>query len=282
MANEAMIELWNGTAGESWSSRADRYDTMLKGLGERALHAAALTPGDRVLDVGCGSGQLALQAAETVGPDGTVLGVDIAARLVALATKRASERGLSQAKFVEADAAVQPLGDSAFDAVISRFGVMFFDDPVAAFANLFAATRPGGRLAFVAWQGAPHNEWVTLPLSAVMPHTGAPPLPPPGAPGPFAFGDSDHVRDILRKAGWVDVDVEDVQTSVSVGGAQTAQEAADFTSGDIFGRLLLDKAEPDVRAAALADLVAGYDKRCGPDGVMVDAAAWLVTARRQD
>jgi SAM-dependent methyltransferase len=280
MGNEAMAELWNGAASESWSTRADQYDAMLGALGDRALHAADLKPGDRVLDVGCGAGQLSLQAAEAVGATGSVLGVDIAARLVALAAKRADARGLAQATFLEADAADQAFGDAVFDVVISRFGVMFFDDPVAAFANLFSATAPGGRLAFVAWQAAPLNEWVTLPMGAVVPHTGAPPLPPPGAPGPFAFGDREHVIGVLREAGWADVAAEDVRTTVSPGGAESAEAAAEFTTGDTFGRLMLDQAGPEARDAAMADLVAAYANRRGPDGIKLDAAVWLVTARR--
>lgn len=278
--NSDMIQLWNGEASASWSQSPERYDAMLDGLGQRVLAAAALTEGERVLDVGCGAGQLTLQAAEQVGPTGTVLGVDVSHDLVAVTTARASEAGLAQVAAVEADAQVHAFPTAGFDAVLSRFGVMFFADPVGAFGNLLAATAPGGRLAFVAWQAAPSNEWITVPLMAVLPHVGPPTLPPPGAPGPFAFGDPDRLRSLLTEAGWSQVGIEDVQTTLCVGGARTGQEAAAFTSGDAFGRMVLAAAEPAAREAALTALREAYDGHVVDGEVRLKAAAWLVTARR--
>jgi len=225
-SNSDMVRLWNSEASASWSSHPERYDAMLAELGDRLLAAAGLVAGERVLDVGCGAGQLSLQAADRVGATGRVLGVDVAVDLLTVAARRAA--GVDQAGFLQADAQEHAFEGSAFDIVLSRFGVMFFADPVAAFANLLAATASGGRLAFLAWQAAPLNEWVTVPLGAVVPHVGFPALPPPGAPGPFAFGDADVVRSLLADAGWADVAVEDVQATVPVGGARTAQEAVDF------------------------------------------------------
>ncbi|MGZ6791387.1 MAG: class I SAM-dependent methyltransferase [Mycobacteriales bacterium] len=277
-SNADMIRLWNSDASSAWSTRPERYDQMLEPLGRRVLAAAALQPGERVLDVGCGAGQLSLQAAEAVGPTGSVLGVDVAAGLLAVARSRGS--GVPQAQFLQADAQEHDLGKGAFDAVVSRFGVMFFADPVAAFGNLAHATRPGGRLAFVAWQPAVVNEWATVPITAAVPHTGLPSLPPPGAPGPFAFGDPEVVRGVLTDAGWADLQVEDVQTTLWVGGARTAEEAVDHMTADTFGRMLLDGAEPSARAAALDALHAAYAERVGPDGVHLGGAVWVVTARR--
>jgi SAM-dependent methyltransferase len=277
-SNEDMVRLWNSEASASWSTRPERYDAMLGALGERLLTAARLQAGERVLDVGCGAGQTSLQAGGQVGPTGTVLGVDIALDLLGVATRRAE--GVAQVAFAQADAQVHGFDPAGFDVLLSRFGVMFFADPVAAFANLLAATAPGGRLAFLAWQAAPFNEWVTVPIGAVVPHVGFPALPPAGAPGPFAFGDADVVRGLLTDAGWADVAVEDVQTTVPVGGAQTAQEAVDFIVDDTFGRMLLADAEPAARTAALAALHEAYAERLGADGVVLKAAAWLVTARR--
>jgi SAM-dependent methyltransferase len=278
--NDEMVKLWNSEAAQTWSTRPERYDAMLSDLGERVLRAAALAPGERVVDVGCGGGQLTLQAAEAVGPTGSVLGVDIATQLVGLTGRRATEAGLSNVDVLEADAQSHDFPASSYDVVMSRFGVMFFADPVAAFANLRQATAAGGRLAFVCWQPAPLNEWATVPLFAVGPHVGFPEPPPPGAPGPFAFGDADRLRQILQDAGWSDVTFEDVQTTVPAGGARSADEAVAFITEDTFGKLLLANATPEKREAAVAALREAYAERTGPDGVRLKAAAWIVTARR--
>jgi SAM-dependent methyltransferase len=275
-----MVELWNSDASAAWSNHPERYDAMLRELGLRALDAAHLEPGERVLDIGCGTGQLTLQAAERVGTRGNVHGVDVAEGLLAVARRRATEAGLGQVDLLQADAQDHGFPASSYDVVLSRFGVMFFEDPVSAFANLQAATMPGGRLAFVAWQPAPLNEWATVPLFAALPHVGPPPLPEPGAPGPFAFGDADRLRTVLTEAGWGDVMVEDVQTTLSVGGARTAEEAVDFIIADTFGQLLLRSATPEQRAAAVVALREAYAAHLVDGEVRVKAAAWLVTAGR--
>lgn len=277
--NEEMVKLWNSEAAATWSTRPERYDAMLRELGERALEAAALSPGERVLDVGCGAGQLTLQAAAAVGPTGRVLGVDVSADLLAVARNRAADAGLAQVEGLQADAQDHDFAPSSYDVVISRFGVMFFSDPVAAFTNLRGATVPGGRLAFVCWQPAPLNEWVTVPLMAVAGHVDVPVPPPPGAPGPFAFGDGERVREILTSAGWTDVALEAVQTTVRPGGARTPAEAVSFIAEDSFGKNVLASAAPPAREAALAALEAAYAARSGPDGVWLDVAVWIVTAR---
>jgi SAM-dependent methyltransferase len=279
-SNSEMVELWNSEASEAWSTRPERYDAMLGELGLLALDAAHLEPGERVLDIGCGAGQLTLQAAERVGPDGSVLGVDVAAGLLAVARRRATEAGLGQVDLLQADAQDHAFPAVSHDVVLSRFGVMFFADPVSAFANLQATTRPGGRLAFVAWQPAPLNEWATVPLFAAMPHVGPPELPEPGAPGPFAFGDGARLRTLLTEAGWADVLLEDVQTTLSVGGARTADEAVDFIAADTFGQRILHSAAPGQREAALEALREAYEAHLVDGEVRVKAAAWIVTARR--
>lgn len=276
--NSDMIGLWNSPASASWATHPERYDTMLQGLGERLLQMAGLTGGERVLDVGCGTGQLSVLAAEQVGRTGQVLGVDVAVDLLTVAASRGAH--LPQLAFAKGDAQVHPFAPGSFDVVLSRFGVMFFADAVAAFANLLAATTPGGRLAFVAWQSAPLNEWVTIPLGAVVPHVGFPELPAPGAPGPFAFADLPALQVLLADAGWAGVQVEDVKTTVSVGGARTANEAVDFITEDTFGQMLLGKADPASRSAALSALHDAYAERITEGDLRLKAAAWLVTAHR--
>ena len=272
MANQEMHELWNGELSGAWVQTPDRYDRMLEDLGRLALDAARLQPGESVLDVGCGSGALSRAAAAVVGPAGSVTGVDISQPLLELARSRGG------AQVVHADAQVHDFAPDAYDAVISRFGVMFFDDQVAAFANLRTATRPGGRLAFVAWQPGPMNAWVMTAIAALLAHVPLPEVPSPGEPGPFAFGDPDHVRGVLDGAGWRDVAVEGVETTLLVGGPGDVDSAMEFYEQDGFGRLLLSKADPEQRAAALAALRETVAERIGPDGLRLGAAVWLVTA----
>lgn len=278
MANREMVELWNGPASEAWVLRPERYDGMLDHLGRLALDAAALQPGERVLDVGCGSGQLSQQAAERVAPDGKVVGVDVSAPLIALARERAA--GNDRIRFVECDAQEADVPHDAYDVVVSRFGVMFFDDPVTAFANLRAATAPQGRMAFVCWQAPPHNEWVLTALGALVPHVGVPQLPEPGAPGPFAFADADHLRAVLTHAGWADVGIEGVQTTLIVGGPGTLDDAMEFYEQDAFGRRMLSDATPEQRAAGLAALREAVAPRMSDEGLRLGAAVWVVTAAR--
>lgn len=275
MPNDMMSELWNGAIGEPWVTTAGRYDGMLTELGQLALNAAALQPGEKVLDIGCGSGQLSRQAATQVGPDGKVTGVDIAERLVDLAQQRA---GGPHESYQVGDAQVLALPEAAFDVVISRFGVMFFEDPVAAFTNLRRATAPGGRLSVVVWQSPLLNPWVMTTLTAFAPHLGAPTLPPPGAPGPFAFGDEARVRSVLDDAGWQDVTVTPVETSVLVGGPGTLDDAIAFSTGDGFAKGMLAGGTPEGQAAAVQALREAAAPSMTDEGLRLGAAVFVLQA----
>jgi SAM-dependent methyltransferase len=278
MPNDEMRELWNSPTTQAWVDSPERYDGMLADLGRLVLDAAALQPGERVLDVGCGSGELALQAAQQVGAAGAVVGADISAALIANARGRADRAGADHVQFVEADVQVHDLPAGSYDAVVSRFGVMFFDDPVAAFANLHRATAPGGRLSFVAWQAAPLNEWVLTAILAMLPHVGMPELPPPGAPGPFAFADEDHLRGVVTGSGWSDVQLRAVETTVLVGGGGSVEETLAYYEQDAFGRLMLEKADDVQRAAAREALREVIAQKSTDEGLRLGAAVWLVTA----
>lgn len=280
--NEAQVELWNGEATSAWTSHADRYDRQLEPFGREVLAAAGLDAGERVLDVGCGSGWTTREAGRAVGAGGTATGVDISAPLLHLARSRAADDGLANVDFVEADAQVHPFEPTTYDAVISRFGVMFFADPGAAFANLLAATAPGGRLVFACWQPVTENEWTLVPVSAVVPHVGAPQLPPPGSPGPFAFGDRDVVRSVLTDAGWADVAVEPYNTTVLVAGGGSVDDAVSFYVDDAFGRAVLGEATGEQREAAVASLRSALAEHLTPQGVRLSASVWIASAVRED
>src|SRR5579864_8275758 len=166
MANTGMAEYWNGRPASVWVTEAERFDSMLAPFGRRLLTAAALEPGERVLDVGCGNGAISLEAARAVAPGGRVSGLDLSASMLGVARLRAAEQGID-VDFVQGDAQVASF-DEPFDVVLSRFGVMFFDDPQVAFANLAKAARSGGRLCFVCWQEMFANEWIAVPAMAMV------------------------------------------------------------------------------------------------------------------
>jgi SAM-dependent methyltransferase len=268
-----------GQAREFWVREADRWDGTSGRFGDAMLEAAELEPGQRVLDVGCGAGSTTIEAARRVAPMGYAVGIDNSGPALELARERADASGLDGVDFIEADAQVHPFGAEASDAVISRFGTMFFDDPVAAFANLRRALRRGGRLAIVAWTGPFESEWTTVAVKVAIAHFGHPPdLGAPGGPGPFAFADGDHFRSVVTKSGFRDVtlvaiarpmlmgsDVEDVVGMV----AATPQSQGLFAG----------QPEAKVRAAiaGLRDAFAPYAR---PEGVVMNGTAWLLTARR--
>jgi SAM-dependent methyltransferase len=208
-----------------------RTDAQLGPLGRIVIDRLSPQPGDRVLDVGCGAGQTLLDLAERVGPGGRVVGVDVSDPLVERARERIAQAGVSHAEVVLDNAATARF-DRPFDLVFSRFGVMFFQDSVAAFRNLLAALRPGGRLGFVSWQAMDKNAWATVPLAAVRgvaPELPLPELFQPGGPGPFNLSDPVAVRSILEGAGFSQVEVEPREVELVVGGEGTLDDAVDFT-----------------------------------------------------
>ena len=272
-ANAEQVDYWNGPEGQHWADHEARFDAMLAPFLEPVLGAAAVGAGDRVLDVGCGNGALSRAAAAR---GATVTGVDISGPLLARARERAAAEGLA-AEFVEADAQVHAFPEP-FDAVVSRFGVMFFADPAAAFANLAAALRPGGRLAFVCWQGQAVNEWVAVPALAMLPIVGPPEMPPPDAPGPFAFADPDRVADILERAGFSDVALDPVEVPLLLGGGLSLDDAVAWLGEGGMGKRFLGGADAATAERALAAARAAMEPFVTPDGVRLASATWLVHA----
>jgi ubiquinone/menaquinone biosynthesis C-methylase UbiE len=158
---------WEANEGEHCATNADRYTRMLAGYADIVADAAAFALGERVLDVGCGCGDLSLTAGRAVGAPGAVTGVDLSPAMLAVAATRADDAGLGHVESVASDAAAYSPDPAGFDVVVSRFGVMFFDDPIAAFTHLHALMAPGGRLAFVSWQDLFANDWMMMPGAAV-------------------------------------------------------------------------------------------------------------------
>jgi len=259
----------------------DFYDAELRRHNEHLRSAAAVQPGDRVLDIGCGAGQSTRQAARAAG-DGSALGVDVSAPMLERARQLSADEGLRNVSFEQADAATHPFPAAHFDLGISRFGTMFFADPVAAFTNIGRALRPGARLAMLVWQSSDRNEWATVIDRALR--TGPPatqPVDPPGpAPRPPAFSLADPAvaQGVLADAGFIEVALTDVHEPVFYGpDAETAYDAVAILWQ--VERLLADL-DPETAARATRQLRATIADHDTGDGVLFDSRAWIVTAVR--
>ncbi len=274
MPNQDQIEYWNRTGGQRWVDHRHQLDRVLAPMTQGLLEASAPLAGEQILDVGCGTGSTTVEVARSVGAD-RVVGLDVSEVMLEGARQRAEEAGVVPT-FLRADAQTASLDEGAFDLVMSRFGVMFFDDPVAAFANLHGALRHPGRLCFLCWQSPGDNPWVTLPFSAAARHVELP-SPEPGAPGPFAFADANRVESILHEAGFRQIRIEPYRRQLSPG--ETVTRAVEFSTR--IGPLSRVIEEVDARTAR-AITEALYEElalRFGSGPVILDAAAWLVSAQ---
>ena len=278
IANTAQAEQWNtGDGVAHWITNRARYDRMHAPFTALILQAAGLRADGQVLDVGCGCGGTTLAAARLVAP-GQAAGLDLSGPMLARARADAEAAGLANAVFQQGDAQVHPLKPGRFGTVISRFGVMFFADPVAAFANIRSATRPGGRLVFVCWQPQAANQWLLVPGAALAQHV-RPPDPAPGdGPGMFAFADPDRLRPILAAAGWGDIEITSERASILVGGGGSVHDAVEFLRTAMMARTMLAGADAATTARALASLRAALAQHADADGVHLGAAVWLAQA----
>ena len=277
--NAEQIRHWNELAGPRWVRSEAMLDAQIGPLGLAAIERARVAVGERALDVGCGCGQTTLQLAEKVGPRGSVTGLDISAPMLERARERAAALSVANARFLEADAQTATLEPAAFDLVFSRFGVMFFADPVAAFTNLRACLAPGGRVTFVCWQELKLNPWMRLPLAAAA--SLVPPAPPPAAdaPGPFAFAAPARLRGILEAAGFRDVAIDPLEQDLLVGGSGGKLEQAVALTLELgpMAALLRD-ADPALRSRVSEAVREALAPHQTPDGVKLACAAWIVRA----
>jgi len=275
MANDEQAKAWNGELGRAWVAMQHRYEAMLYPYAGRLLRAAALTESDNVLDVGCGCGATTLLAAEQTS--GSVHGVDLSEPMLDVARSRAAAAGATNVTFEQVDAQTHAFGEPGLDVLLSRFGVMFFDDPKAAFTNIGRAVRPGGRIAFVCWQAQARNEHRIVPWQAL---TSVVPLPEDAAPpAAYSLADPARVRSLLSSTGWRDVELADIHEPLMLGA--DAGDATDFMMGQTVVRTMLAEADEPTTAAAAAAVREALTQHETPDGVYLGSAAWLVTARRR-
>ena len=273
-ANEAMRQAWDGSEGTQWSELAEGFDRASTEHRAVLLRAAALTPGEDVLELGCGNGALTLQAGAAVAP-GRAVGIDLSSAMLANGRARAGAAGLSNVSFVHADAQVYAFEPASFDVVVSNAGAMFFDDQDAAFTNLRTALKPGGRIALLVWQVLANQEWLNELRRALAMGRDLP-TPPVGTPGPFGLADPDHTRDLLARTGYSSISVEDVRPPMRLG--DDVESAYAFVSRMGNTRGLLDDLGDEDRITALNNLRSVLAEHETPQGVILGTASWLVTA----
>jgi SAM-dependent methyltransferase len=277
--NAAQIAYWNDRSGAIWTALQERLDALFEPLTALALQAAAPIPGERVVDVGCGCGATVLALAQRLGPTGQVLGLDVSQPMSDRARERIAAAGLTNARIILSDAATHAFEDDETDLLFSRFGIMFFADPVAAFANLRRTMRAGGRLLCAAWRPFADNPWFHVPADAARGLISPQPPAEPTAPGPFALADHDRTVGILTNAGWRDTTlmVHDVPMLLAPpGGIEAAVDTA--TSVGALARALAEEG-PDTRLRvrqAVAEALKTYD---GPNGISLTGSIWLISAR---
>jgi SAM-dependent methyltransferase len=277
IANVEQARDWDGPDGEFWVTHQARLDATISPHHAQLMAAAAIAPGERVLDIGCGNGLTSREAARAAGDQGEVLGVDLSGPMLDLAAQLAKDEGLGNVRFEQGDAQVYPFEAESFDLVMSRFGVMFFADPVAAFRNIARAVRRGGRLAMLVWGPVRGNEWILALLDALTLGRDLPP-PPPGAPGPFTLADQDVTRRILTEAGFTDVAFAASEHPFNVG-ADTDDAYGFIRDLNQVRGMLQDLDEP-MKAQGLDNLRATIAAHETPEGVIFGSTAWVVTARK--
>jgi SAM-dependent methyltransferase len=273
-SNAEQLRAWDGDEGAYWAAQAEHFDRAISEYHRDFLQACAIADAERVLDIGCGTGQTTRDAARAATA-GAALGVDLSSAMLEYARLRTADEGIANAHFAQVDAQIHPWERATFDVAISRTGAMFFGDPIAAFTNIARAVRPGGRLVLLTWQSLAHNEWIRE-FSGALAAGRDLPAPPETAPGPFSLSDPERVRNILTNGGFTNIELEPATAGMWFG--TDADDAYRFVLG-LLGWMLdgLDDIGRDRALAALRATTADHET---DGGVSYDSAAWIIRAVR--
>jgi SAM-dependent methyltransferase len=279
IANTTQHEYWNTVAGPRWVGLGGLVERRFGPVNDLLLVRSAVAPGESVLEIGCGTAATTVPLAEAVGQRGRVVGVDLSEPMLVGARQRVADSGLGNIWLVQADAQVHQFEAGRFDLIASRFGVMFFADPVAAFRNLMPAARPGGRLRFVCWGPLEENRHWLIPYEVALRHLGPPAPTPPHAPGPLAFSDRDYVRSILDRAGFTNI-VVDRETPDMIGSSPEEETEYACTMGP--PARLIDEKKPDqaVRTAIRREMTEAFAAYARGGPMLLPSTVFLVTACR--
>ncbi len=279
--NAEQIEFWNSDGGTNFVRHQTALDGMLGPYGLKAMQAGGLKHGDVVLDIGCGCGDSSIEMSRRVGTTGEIVGVDISEVMLQRAEDLAAHQELTNVFFELADVEVDPMHRDSFDLAFSRFGIMFFNDPVAALRNVHKVLHDKGRLAFACWQTLDKSQWIALQMKSVIPllaEEDRPPPADPNAPGPFSFGDPDRLNDVLKKAGFGNIEMEPYAPSVALFGLKDMEDVLDFALEVGPAKAFFADMDAKTKAMARDAVREAYQPYLTDKGVVMEAAAWIVTA----
>jgi SAM-dependent methyltransferase len=274
--NADQLAFWNGPGGHTWVERQEHTDITLAPATEALLAFATPHTGERVLDVGCGCGATTLEFARAVGPAGRVAALDISGPMLAEGQARAKTAGITNVAWQQADPAIAAL--DVYDLLTSAFGVMFFGDPVGAFANMLSAASPGARMAFVCWRTLAENPWMEVPMNAVSRHLPPRPKPNPQAPGMFAFADPERISEILTAAGWAAPRLEKLDLDLDIAAGRGLEEAVDQSTKIGAVNSWLRNQPAEVVSAAIASVREALAAHLDGASVRLPGAMWLVSS----
>jgi ubiquinone/menaquinone biosynthesis C-methylase UbiE len=278
--NKNQRDFWSGKGGDIWVERQNAMDTMLSPLGEAALNKLNLNEGENVLDIGCGCGHTTLNIAKRISPDGQVTGLDISEPMLKRAKESANEMSISNASFNCVDMQTDDIGEEVYSAAFSRFGVMFFEDPIAAFRNINKSLITGASLSFVCWQSPALNPWQSLFIEAVKKYVDLP-SPPPRSPSPFAFMESEYVSSILEESNFQNIIIEGHEAEVNMfSGRSLSDSVKDYISiNPVVSGMLKDSTEQE-KTEIINSAIEAFSPYYSAKGLMFPSATWLVTTTK--
>ena len=278
--NKNQRDFWSGKGGDIWVERQNAMDTMLSPLGEAALNKLNLNEGENVLDIGCGCGHTTLNIAKRISSDGQVTGLDISEPMLKRAKESANEMSISNASFNCVDVQTDDMGEEVYSAAFSRFGVMFFEDPVAAFCNINKSLITGASLSFVCWQSPALNPWQSLFIEAVKKYVDLP-SPPPRSPSPFAFMESEYVSSILEESNFQNIMIEGHEAEVNMfSGRSLSDSVKDYISiNPVVSGMLKDSTEQE-KTEIINSAIEAFSPYYSAKGLMFPSATWLVTTTK--
>ena len=278
--NKNQKDFWSGKGGDIWVERQNAMDTMLSPLGEAALNKLDFNEEENVLDIGCGCGHTTLDIAKRIGPSGNVTGLDISEPMLNRAKESAVEMSLTNTSFKCVDVQTEDLGEAIYSTAFSRFGVMFFEDSIAAFKNINKSLISGGCLSFVCWQSPAVNPWQSLFIQEIKKFLELP-SPPPRSPGPFAFMESEYVSSILEESKFQDITIEGYETEVNMfSGRSLSDSVKDYISINPVVTGMLKESSEDKIAEIIDSAIEAFSPYYTEKGLIFPSATWLVTAKK--
>ena len=279
-ANIDQKKFWSGKGGDVWVQRQQAMDTMLRPLGEAALQKLELNEDTNVLDIGCGCGNTTLSIAEKIKPTGRVTGLDISEPMLQRARESARELSLENTSFQCVDVQTEDIGVNSFNAAFSRFGVMFFEDSIAAFTNINKSLVSGSPLSFVCWQSPIQNPWQSLFVQEVKKFIDLP-APPPRSPGPFAFMESDYVNSILENSNFENIEIEGHEAEVNMfSGRSLSDSVNDYISINPVVSEMLKDASNELKQEIIHSAIEVFSPYYSDKGLIFPSSTWLVTAKK--